>query len=72
MITSFNESVCRIWDRLGFQKVGRIPRAGRLRRRAEDREAEAGAETAGDEEYVDAWVIYKDFENQEGGDVMAS
>jgi len=42
----------RIWDRLGFTKVGRIPAAGRLKKREED---------GGGEEYADAWVIYKSF-----------
>ena len=39
-----------MWDRLGFTKVGRIPNAGRLKR------------SDGGEEYVDAWVVYKSFE----------
>ena len=40
----------RLWERLGFTKAGRIPRAGRLKR----------ADNNG-EEYVDAWVFYKSF-----------
>lgn len=44
---------CRLWERLGFIKAGLIPRAGRLRRADGD-----------GEEYVDAWVIYKDFEEE--------
>ena len=43
----------RIWEGLGFSKAGRIPCAGRLRRKEED---------GGGEEYVDAWVIYRSFE----------
>ncbi|KAL5483186.1 hypothetical protein ACEPAI_8415 [Sanghuangporus weigelae] len=35
---------------LGFSKAGRIPRAGRLKRKDEQ-----------GEEYVDAWVLYKSF-----------
>ena len=41
----------RLWEALGFTKAGRIPRAGRLRT----------ADGTG-EEYVDAWVFYKQFE----------
>lgn len=41
---------CRIWESLGFTKAGRIPSAGRLKKK--DGEGE---------EYVDAWVFYKDF-----------
>jgi len=45
----------RLWERLGFVKAGLIPRAGRLRR------------TDGPgEEYVDAWVFYKRFEDGRG------
>lgn len=45
----------RIWERLGFAKAGLIPRAGRLRR------------TDGPgEEYVDAWVFYKRFDDHDG------
>lgn len=40
----------RLWEGLNFVKAGRIPRAGRLRRKDGD-----------GEEYVDAWVFYKDF-----------
>ncbi|KAF5348702.1 hypothetical protein D9758_006778 [Tetrapyrgos nigripes] len=39
-----------LWERLGFTKAGRIPQAGRLKR----------LDGKG-EEYVDAWVIYKSF-----------
>jgi len=51
-----NVASVRIWERLGFEKIGRVPRAGRLKRRQED---------GGGEEYVDAWVIYKSFEAEE-------
>ena len=47
---SFASSCFRIWENLGFTKAGRIPRAGRLKRK----------EGQG-EEYVDAWVFYKSF-----------
>ncbi|KAF8583828.1 hypothetical protein K439DRAFT_1390119 [Ramaria rubella] len=52
-----NVASVRIWDRLGFNKVGRLPCAGRLKRRAEE---------GGGEEYVDAWVMYKSFEGDDG------
>jgi RimJ/RimL family protein N-acetyltransferase len=39
-----------IWDRLGFERAGRIPRAGHLRTADGSRE-----------EYVDALVYYKSF-----------
>ncbi|KAF8911482.1 hypothetical protein CPB84DRAFT_1957895 [Gymnopilus junonius] len=45
-----NFASIRLWETLGFTKAGRIPRAGRLRKK--DGEGE---------EYVDAWVIYKSF-----------
>ncbi|KAH7096856.1 hypothetical protein BKA62DRAFT_486859 [Auriculariales sp. MPI-PUGE-AT-0066] len=45
-----NVASVRIWEQLGFEKVGRIPQAGRLRT----------ADGTG-EEYVDAWVIWKSF-----------
>ncbi|KAF8141223.1 hypothetical protein EV363DRAFT_1391696 [Boletus edulis] len=47
-----NVASVRLWERLGFVKAGLIPRAGRLRR------------TDGPgEEYVDAWVFYKRFDD---------
>jgi hypothetical protein len=42
----------RLWERLNFTKVGRIPNAGRLKK----------SDGSG-EEYVDAWVIYRSFDN---------
>ncbi|KAF5393361.1 hypothetical protein D9757_000521 [Collybiopsis confluens] len=50
LVYANNEASVRIWERLGFTKAGCIPQAGRLRR--------ANGEG---EEYVDAWVIYKNF-----------
>ncbi|GJJ08461.1 hypothetical protein Clacol_002679 [Clathrus columnatus] len=44
-----------IWERLGFLRVGRIPFAGRLKRKEDE------GSGGGGEEYVDAWVIYKSF-----------
>ena len=40
-----------MWEELNFEKVGRIPRAGRLKK----------ADGSG-EEFVDAWVFYKKFD----------
>ncbi|KAK2463133.1 hypothetical protein APHAL10511_004788 [Amanita phalloides] len=45
-----NAASVRLWERLGFVKAGRIPRAGRLK-----------TQDGSGEEYVDAWVIYKEF-----------
>lgn len=42
---------CRLWEALNFTKAGLIPKAGRLKRM--DGEGE---------EYVDAIVFYKSFE----------
>ncbi|KIP11247.1 hypothetical protein PHLGIDRAFT_139779 [Phlebiopsis gigantea 11061_1 CR5-6] len=46
-----NIASVKLWEKLGFTKAGRIPRAGRLRT----------ADGSG-EEFVDAWVFYKQFE----------
>ncbi|TFK51083.1 hypothetical protein OE88DRAFT_1630569 [Heliocybe sulcata] len=45
-----NIASVRIWEALGFEKAGRIPRAGRMKRKNGE-----------GEEYVDAWVFYKNF-----------
>lgn len=53
-----NEASVRLWDGLGFQRVGRIPDAGRVRVRV----PETGtAVPMGflDKGYVDAWVYHK-------------
>lgn len=50
LVYSTNEASARIWDRLGFDRVGRIPQAGLMRK----------ASTT-EEHYVDAWVIHGDF-----------
>ncbi|EPQ31866.1 uncharacterized protein PFL1_00065 [Pseudozyma flocculosa PF-1] len=52
-----NVASVRIWQRLGFQTVGKIPKAGLLKR----------ADGQG-EEFVDAFVIYKDLVEQGGDD----
>jgi len=46
-----NIASVRMWEASGFTKAGRIPRAGRLKK----------ADGTG-EEYVDAWVFYKQFD----------
>uniref|UniRef100_A0A0W0F105 N-acetyltransferase domain-containing protein n=1 Tax=Moniliophthora roreri TaxID=221103 RepID=A0A0W0F105_MONRR len=53
-----NAASVKLWERLGFTKVGRIPHAGRLKT----------ADGKG-EEYMDAWVIYKSFVDDEGNSV---
>ncbi|ORX35795.1 hypothetical protein BD324DRAFT_661160 [Kockovaella imperatae] len=45
-----NAASLRLWDKLGFQRVGKIPRAGRLR-----------SGPNGTEEYIDAVVVFKSF-----------
>ena len=49
-LSSFILTSDRLWERLDFSKAGLIPRAGRLKRK-----------DGRGEEYVDAWVFYKDF-----------
>jgi len=51
LVYANNEASVRIWERLGFYRVGRIPQAGLLKT----------ADGKG-EEFVDAWVIHGDFE----------
>lgn len=50
LVYTSNEASVRLWMKLGFTNVGRIPEAGRLKK----------ADGEG-EEYVDAWVIHGDF-----------
>ncbi|KAL1608388.1 hypothetical protein SLS60_003329 [Paraconiothyrium brasiliense] len=50
LVYASNEASVRLWTKLGFKNVGRIPDAGRLKK------------VDGDgEEYVDAWVVHGDF-----------
>ncbi|KAK0460947.1 uncharacterized protein EV420DRAFT_1619475 [Desarmillaria tabescens] len=49
-----NTASIKLWERLGFTKAGRIPRAGRLKQK-----------DGTGEEYVDAWVFYKSFMDAE-------
>lgn len=50
MLTTDNVASVRLWDSLGFERVGRIPNAGRLK-----------SGPNGEEEYVDAIIMYKSF-----------
>lgn len=50
LVYESNEASVKIWDKLGFERVGKLPSAGRLR-----------SKSAGEDVYVDAWVIYGDF-----------
>ncbi|KAN0081280.1 hypothetical protein V8E55_008904 [Tylopilus felleus] len=52
-----NVASVRLWERLGFNKAGLIPRAGRLR-----------LLDGPGEEYVDAWVFYKRFDDDDDDD----
>ncbi|KAG8716368.1 hypothetical protein FRC11_001610 [Ceratobasidium sp. 423] len=50
LVYANNVGSLAIWDRLGFTRVGLIPKAGRLK-------------TENGEEYFDAVVVYKSFED---------
>ncbi|WFD00503.1 hypothetical protein MYAM1_003252 [Malassezia yamatoensis] len=50
LVYETNQASIKIWERLGFQVVGRVPRAGVLRNSQD-----------GQEQYADALVIYKEF-----------
>lgn len=49
-LTVDNVASLKLWDQLGFTRVGVIPGAGRLR-----------SGPGGEEEYVDAVIIHKSF-----------
>ncbi|KAI0079281.1 hypothetical protein K474DRAFT_1705765 [Panus rudis PR-1116 ss-1] len=51
-----NVASVKLWEALNFTKIGRLPRAGRLKK----------ADGEG-EEYVDAWIFYKQFDKSENG-----
>lgn len=53
ILLSIIRASIRIWENLRFTKAGRIPRAGRLKRK-----------DGQGEEYVDALVFYKSFEDE--------
>ncbi|KAG8816771.1 hypothetical protein FRC17_000179 [Serendipita sp. 399] len=54
LVYADNPASLKIWDNLGFQRVGIVPGAGK---RSRSRENEEGEETY----YVDAHIIYKSF-----------
>ncbi|KAK7057547.1 alternative cyclin Pcl12 [Favolaschia claudopus] len=54
-----NAASVKLWEGLGFHKTGVIPKAGRLRRK-----------DGNGEEYVDAWVFYKSFVDEDGSHPM--
>ncbi|OAG05498.1 uncharacterized protein CC84DRAFT_1164015 [Paraphaeosphaeria sporulosa] len=64
LVYASNEASVRLWTKLGFTNVGRIPEAGRLKKVG-----------GGGEEYADAWVVHGDFrkigyrDNEEQGGV---
>ena len=49
LVFATNEPSLRLWRALGFQEIGRIPKAARLR---------------GHQQLVDAIIIYYDFEKE--------
>ena len=51
LVYANNDASLKLWQRLGFQNVGKIPEAGRLKKK----------DGEGEEEFVDAWVVYGDF-----------
>ena len=53
LVYETNQASARIWERLGFQVIGRVPQAGLLR------------STDGKEHYTDALIIYKQFSSHE-------
>ncbi|KAF7362222.1 Alternative cyclin Pcl12 [Mycena venus] len=52
-----NSASVKLWEGLGFKRAGLIPKAGRLRRK-----------DGNGEEYVDAWVFYKSFVEEDGAE----
>lgn len=61
LVYANNEASMKLWLKLGFQNVGRIPEAGRLKKKDKS-----------GEEYVDAWVVYGDFKKIGYKDVVTS
>ncbi|KAG8883975.1 hypothetical protein FRB97_005419 [Tulasnella sp. 331] len=53
LVYASNTASLALWDRLGFTRVGVVPKAGRLK------------QADGTEAYVDAFIIYKSFEEAE-------
>jgi hypothetical protein len=56
-----NQLLVRLWEKLDFVKAGKIPNAGRLKRK-----------DGQGEEYVDAWVFYKSFESAESAESLVN
>ena len=52
LVFESNTASIKLWRRLGFKEIGRVPKAGRLR----------GQGTDNNEGYVDAIQFYWDFE----------
>ncbi|KAJ7818187.1 hypothetical protein B0H14DRAFT_1376500 [Mycena olivaceomarginata] len=57
LVYTNNSASVKLWEGLGFIKAGLIPKAGRLRRK-----------DGNGEEYVDAWVYYKSFVDEDGAE----
>ncbi|KAF8178611.1 hypothetical protein K438DRAFT_1726214 [Mycena galopus ATCC 62051] len=57
LVYTNNAASVKLWEGLGFKKAGLIPKAGRLRRK-----------DGNGEEYVDAWVFYKSFVDEDGAE----
>lgn len=55
LVYDTNIASLAIWQRLGFTTVGKIPKAGLMRRKPGVVAAEAGSDGQ-EEEYVDAWM----------------
>jgi len=53
-----NVASIKLWRRLGFKEIGRIPKAGRLRGQG----VEKSQDTGDNDGYVDAIQFYWDFE----------
>ena len=60
LVYASNAASLRIWDKLGFQRVGLIPKAGRLKR-PNNNNGQAGEQ---EEDFVDAVVYYREFATQ--------
>ena len=50
LVYASNMASVRIWERLGFRTIGIVPKGGRLK-----------TKHGGEEEFVDALVVYGDF-----------
>ncbi|KAJ6593514.1 hypothetical protein B0H19DRAFT_919259 [Mycena capillaripes] len=57
LVYTNNAASVKLWEGLNFKKAGLIPKAGRLRRK-----------DGNGEEYVDAWVFYKSFVDEDGAE----